>query len=86
MMKENHGPWGAHTLYPHLMITMKRLHNCNFLGKVANWQAETLINNKTEVSETECVWSLKIFLTQARKKNRFQVLYIPHVLLKIGHF
>ena len=51
--------------------------------KVAEWQlfgeswqlfvkqAKTLIKNKTEVSETEYVWSLEVFLTQASKRNLF---------------
>ena len=60
-------------------MTLSSYINDNFLGKVTNWQpfvkqAETLLKNKTEVSETEYVWSLKVVLTQARQKFRFQVL------------
>ena len=58
-----------------------------FWEKVANLplfvkQAKTLINNKTEVSETNYVF---FWLTQAKNLG-FKFLFLLHDLLKIGHF
>ena len=51
-----------------------------FWGKVANWQpfvkeAKTHIKNKTDVSESAYMWSLKVCLTQASKKTIFSLSF-----------